>query len=470
MRTHIPRVLIILLGLTIGVITVYAQETVQAKVLPIQLNVRQSPSTDAPVLGQLLHGMTVTVTGRQDAGAPMWVAITAPDLSGWVRSDFLQFPDGYDLNRLPVTAASGAAVASNNPPAGNVTAPPGSLTGTTRTIVNLRAGPGTSFAVLVMLPFGTTVALTGRSADGTWLRGVANGQEGWLSAGYVRVNGDRLSLPVVGADTTSVPASGSPGSAWGVPVGVVPTITAHAHQIFVFGQSLGNRADVFSKVGDSITSRPQFLTVIGDGGLHLENYGYLQPVVDYYFHTTARTHNSFANISLAAHEGWTSLDLLNPSKADSSVCQPDEAPLVCEYRVVKPAVALIMIGTNDAKFGVTTENYRNNLAVIIQKSLDMGVIPVVSTIPDNLQDEGEVSNFNRIIHEETAQFDVPLWDYWMALQGLPNHGLDPDGTHPSQGSSETAVFTEHDVTSYGYTMRNLTALLVLDAVWKGALY
>jgi uncharacterized protein YraI len=483
MRKTMRRLGMALLGLLLMAQISYAQQWVQAKVLPIQLNVHQSPGVDAAIVGQLLHGTVVTVTGRQDAGNPVWVSVTPTSggASGWVRSDYLQFPDGFDLNLLPVLTADNASAAVNpppenpppsNPPPANVSAPANAISGTTSGIVNFRVGPGTNFTVLTMLPYGTPVALTGRNGDSSWLRAVVNGQEGWLYSGYVQVNGDRGALPVIGDNVAAAAASvqGSPYSAWGVPAGVVPVISAHAHQIFVAGQRLGNRANIFSKVGDSITARPQFLTVIGDGGLHLYNYAYLQPVVDYYFRSIARTHNSFGNVSLAAHEGWTSADLLNSSKNTPGICQPDESPLVCEYRVTKPAVALIMIGTNDAQWGVSTDAYRSNLAQIIQKSIDMGVIPVVSTIPDNVNAGGRVNDFNNVIRGLAAQYDVPLWDFWVALQGLPNRGLDPDGIHPSSGSNETAIFTEHDVSSYGFNMRNLTALLVLDAVWKGALY
>jgi hypothetical protein len=61
-------------------------------------------------------------------------------------------------------------------------------------------------------------------------------------------------------------------------------------------------------------------------------------------------------------------------------------------------------------------------------------------------------------------------DYWLALR-LPNKGLSYDNLHPSFDAAPgtSAIFTA-DYLLYGFNMRNLTALLVLDAVWQGAMY
>jgi hypothetical protein len=58
----------------------------------------------------------------------------------------------------------------------------------------------------------------------------------------------------------------------------------------------------------------------------------------------------------------------------------------------------------------------------------------------------------------------------MAVEGLPNRGCLPDGFHyntPPDGRS--AHFDEAHL-QYGYTMRNLTALQVLDALRRYVLY
>jgi hypothetical protein len=257
------------------------------------------------------------------------------------------------------------------------------------------------------------------------------------------------------------------------PLSVAPSSSGTfygARQIYLHGQSLGNRRDVFSKVGDSITATPQFLTPIGIGGLYLFDYAYLQPVVSFFSQTIARDHNSFANTSLAATPGWTSFDLLDPAKATPGICQSGESPLLCEYRVTRPALALIMIGTNDIKLGTSSATYQANLESIVQLSINMGVIPVLSTLPDFYGSSTRVLELNTIIAGVAAAHGLPIWNYWAVMRDLPNQGISVDGVHPSApANGETAVFTGDNLKN-GYTIRNLSALMILDEVWKGALY
>jgi len=56
------------------------------------------------------------------------------------------------------------------------------------------------------------------------------------------------------------------------------------------------------------------------------------------------------------------------------------------------------------------------------------------------------------------------------MQGLTNQGLGSDDLHPSYdfGTTATAYFDPQSLT-YGYNMRNLTALMVLDRLWREVL-
>ena len=55
--------------------------------------------------------------------------------------------------------------------------------------VNVREGPGVTFAAIVALPPGTGVQILGQNADGRWYNiRMDDGQEGWISAQLVRVN------------------------------------------------------------------------------------------------------------------------------------------------------------------------------------------------------------------------------------------------------------------------------------------
>jgi len=359
------------------------------------------------------------------------------------------------------------------------------IPGNTIALVNLRSGPGTGYAVVSILQSQTPVTFTGRNASSTWLQADAQGTIGWLSYTFVNVEGNVMHLPVVNATASNdqsssvpdVPEARDPQPETGLPpadapLNVVPEVTDTSRQIFLRGLELGNRSDVFSKVGDSITASDWFLDPIGNGGLVLGEYAYLQPVVDYFSQTPAGDHYSFANTSVAARSGWTAHDVLDPNRAPRDVCAAGESPLACEYRLTRPAVALIMFGTNDAGW-VDAADYESNLRQIVQISVDSGVIPVLSTIPDQVGTlgQGRVGQFNDIVRRLAAEYDVPLWDYWLAMQPLPSRGLSSDGIHPSLDprTGETGLLTPQGL-RYGYNIRNLTALMVLDAVWRGALY
>src|SRR5215468_5790388 len=85
---------------------------------------------------------------------------------------------------------------------------------------------------------------------------------------------------------------------------IVPGISYYSLRAIVnIGAKLGNRRNVFSKVGDSITASELFLYPVGNGGLRLGSYGYLGNVFNFFMKTPARDSNSFSNHSLAARGG-----------------------------------------------------------------------------------------------------------------------------------------------------------------------
>lgn len=247
-------------------------------------------------------------------------------------------------------------------------------------------------------------------------------------------------------------------------------ITSHARTIFERGQQLGNRANVFSKVGDSLTVATYVLYPIGWGSHTLYDYEYLAPVIQYFSAATARASNSFANISLSADNGWTTQSVFDPTLANPELCLEGEPPLLCEYRIVRPAVALILLGTNDVA-ELSLEAFRGNLRNIIEISIHKGIIPVISTLPNRRGYEQQVLAFNQAIRTLAYEFGVPLWDYGGVMALLPNGGLSEDGVHPSWPPgdfSAAADFSDQNL-QYGYTTRNLSALQMLDAIWKSVM-
>jgi hypothetical protein len=350
--------------------------------------------------------------------------------------------------------------------------------------LNMRAGPAPTEALVARLLPLTPLTVLGKNADGSWLLVSDGTNQGWVLAAVVTVNGSLGAVPVATATTPEAAATeaGSPTPAnisftlTPLPTSPVDNgdypyilgISNHAHDIYLDGQAKGNRADVFSKVGDSITATDNFLIPIGSGTYDLADYGYLKPVIDYFSSTPARHGNSFVNDSLSANPGWASWTPINFHAADDSVCNDGELPIDCELRLVKPSVVLIMLGTNDVPDvnNISPKVYERQMRQIIEACINAGAIPVVSTLPAYHRPTADrVAVFNDILTKLTDEYDIPLWDYHAALLGLPNDGLSSDGVHPSVAPAGPASFTT-DSLQYGYNVRNLTALQALDAIWR----
>jgi hypothetical protein len=318
--------------------------------------------------------------------------------------------------------------------------------------LRLRQSPGTAGEVIRELPVATTLALVGRTADNAWVQGVtAAGEKGWVAAAYVDLHGDLAQLPVTGKVANA-----------GGAVPYISGITAHARAIFLAGQALGNHADAFSLVGDSNTDNPAFLAPFDQGNYDLGPYADLQSTIDYF-------KGSFARHSPAAVGGFSTAKVLDPANAGGG-CSGGESPLACEYRLQKPSVALILLGTGDQH---AWKDFEGRYRQIIECTVKQGIVPVLITKADNLEstdNTAPVGFINAVIVRLSQEYDVPLLNLRQAVDPLPNRGLKTDGFHyntPPDGQS--ANFTG-DHMSYGFNMRNLTALQVLDALRRYVLY
>lgn len=122
------------------------------------LNLRTGPGTSSPVMIVMPKGASVTLTGKTSGG---FRSVTYQGFSGWASADYIK--------------AQGATQPA--PPSATGSA-------TTKDALNLRAGAGTGFTVVTVMPRGAKVALSGKSANGfyqvTW-----NGKTGWASGDYL---------------------------------------------------------------------------------------------------------------------------------------------------------------------------------------------------------------------------------------------------------------------------------------------
>lgn len=243
-------------------------------------------------------------------------------------------------------------------------------------------------------------------------------------------------------------------------------IANNIRAIYSVGQAYGNQPGMFSKVGDSISVSVSYLRQIGWGVYDLGQYSYLQPVINQFSRTWVGVDNAFTRLSEAADVGWAAWGALEPELADEEVCQPEEKPLECEYRIARPSIALIMFGTNDSSYR-TPDEFRSDMERIIDLTVSWGVIPVLSTFPNRPDTPDVAAALNQIVRELANAHRLPLWDYAAALAPLPDQGLARDHLHPSspERTSQVAVFNADNL-QYGYVVRNLTALQILDRVWR----
>lgn len=235
---------------------------------------------------------------------------------------------------------------------------------------------------------------------------------------------------------------------------------AHVRELAARGRALGNRTEVFAKIGDSITESASFLWDCGFGWYTLDAYADLEPTIRYFSTVTfADGRNSFNRPSLAAMGGWIAADALT---GDS------DSPIAREIDGARPLWAIIMFGTNDLDRS-DLGTYSANLARIVELIEARGVVPVLSTIPPRADTEHAASLvplFNDVVRALAYERHLPLIDYWLALQTIPGHGLGPDGIHPSvyedpnDSESDSCAFVPRAL-EHGYNVRNLLAIQML---------
>jgi hypothetical protein len=235
---------------------------------------------------------------------------------------------------------------------------------------------------------------------------------------------------------------------------IVPMVGDTARHIYAAGQLLGNDPHAFSILGDCLSLPINLFGNYGKDPSHydLGEYTFLQPVIDWF-------KPSFNRVSLTLHDGFNTAAILSPLRADPDFCQPNETPLVCEYRIHRPSYALISLGTDDNK--TPPDVYEQRMRQIVEYTISQGIIPILATKADNREGNNA---FNEIVAHLAYEYDVPLWNFWAAVQPLKNHGLTGDDGHLSWADPNNLEYTYS--MEVAIPVRNVTALETLGAVWR----
>ena len=224
---------------------------------------------------------------------------------------------------------------------------------------------------------------------------------------------------------------------------VVPELTGREKEIYLRGLSLGNDPNSFSKVGDCQAIKEVLMGIYDLNRYSLaESDTYLQETIDNFA-------GSFNRDGQGVRGGFNTAAVLSPLWADPTVCQAGENPIECEDRTHNPSFVIISLEVWWE--GRTVERYEDYMRQIIDFYIEQGVVPILSTKADNVEGGHRI---NLATAQLAYEYHIPLWNFWLAVQPMPNHGIDPnrDGFHISYDA---------------WTVRSFTALQALDAVWRG---
>jgi len=234
-----------------------------------------------------------------------------------------------------------------------------------------------------------------------------------------------------------------------VPEGVNDAMRA----VYQHGLANGNDPTHFSVIGDCQNVSSYFLSSFdkpGDYSLGTE-YDYIRPTIYYY-------QGSFSRLSLAVKGGFNAAAVISPLRADPKACLAGESPLDCELRTWKPSIVFVSMETWWSH--KPAEEYDKYMRKVLDRIIEFGAVPIIATKADNL--EGDYA-INQTIAQLAYEYDIPLWNFWAAVQPLPDQGLSDDRFHLTFARN---FFDDPKRMENAWPWRNLTALQSLDAVRK----
>jgi len=158
-----------------------------------RVNVRSGPGVRYTRIGVLNNGDSADITGRADE-TNSWLRIDFNGQEGWVSINIVEVngdPDAAPIVEpgpnatLRTTAAQTAAASART------------VTVVTRVNANMRATSEVTSDVVGVIPFGTQLEPTARTANNGRLRLTYNGVTGWVATGLVNITGGNINtLPV----------------------------------------------------------------------------------------------------------------------------------------------------------------------------------------------------------------------------------------------------------------------------------
>ncbi len=180
-----------------------------------RLNVRQGPGVQHAVIAKLTQGTQVSVSDQSATGD--WYQVTLSNgTEGWIAANFAARVDGQST--APTTSAPAA-----DPAAPAVSAPTGSpMAYSTPARINIRRGPGTTYAIATSVAAGTAMEILALNPAGDWYQVRLAGQADpvWVFASLTRITGSLDGVARLSGD--QLPAAQSPATTAAPAVGNAP--------------------------------------------------------------------------------------------------------------------------------------------------------------------------------------------------------------------------------------------------------
>jgi|GEM_PF-5285478 len=223
---------------------------------------------------------------------------------------------------------------------------------------------------------------------------------------------------------------------------------AEMQKILADGKTKGRKAGLMAQWGDSITHTHAYLAAWYESrntlGKTEDGYNYV-PILEWMAAGTgnlAQKGEEYANFS-----GWRCMTVL-----------ANMEPAVIR---LNPSWALIMVGTNDLDKSKPAD-FEKKLRELMDRSISLGVIPTLSTIPPI---EGErndvVPAFNEAIIRVAKDYKVPYIDLWgLCMDIHPDDWattLLDDGVHLTFTGAAGAISKDDTLKNNGYMLRSVLA-------------
>lgn len=220
------------------------------------------------------------------------------------------------------------------------------------------------------------------------------------------------------------------------------------------------QAAVFAKIGGQTTASANYMQCFASDAAIEDLPAELIPTLTFFrSFDLGMGVTSFDRVSAAAGAGFTSTSLASGAPT----------PIEVEVAATLPRFAYILVGTHDLEEDQPAELYTfaDNLLDAVDRLLVVGVVPILSTIPQRsdlpLKDP-YVPRYNAVVRAIAQGRQIPLVDLHRELAMLPNLGLTDTGdlsVFDSAMVDRPCHFSE-GATLYGYNVHNLASLRALD--------